>query len=1379
MAKCNNIFFLLVFFSGFVLAQNDTYKFKRYNVDDGLSGPFLRCAIQDQKGFMWFGTESGLNKFDGYKFTVYAKDPNDSTSLSNNSVFALHEDTLGNIWIGTIGGGLNIFDRKTERFKIFKYNPDDPKTICSNFINTIYQDNQGNIWLGTENGLSQVNVTYINSLPVIKEFKNYIPDPANPYSLNSKSITALCEDKKKMIWIATESNGLNIFDSESGRFINKSNFNIINDLDLPLNIELLWSSQITDFYPDPLDIQFLWIGTKKGIFIYDNIQNSINIFAENIHTSPGSLYKSDNNILWAGSRNSGLYLYDNNKKLLRNINRDLANPLALSDNWIKIICPDNNGGIWIGTSGGGINLYSKKRYKFEHIILNTPENKQYSGVTSIFEDITENRNILWIGTGLHGILKYNRKSGEIKAYKFGEKEYVYSIYQHRDEPDYLWLGTRENGLLKFDKKSENFIQYIYYNDKNENLNSIWIKNIIEDQSGCLWLTSKNGLYRFNKLTAEFTPYCNDPDDSNTISDNHTTFINQDNSGKFWIGTYMNGLNTFDPYIQKFNHYLFNEHDSTSISDNKINSIYQSSNGILWIGTPNGLNKFIPENETFKRYQRKDGLYGIDVMGILEDDHGNLWLSTNNCLTKFNPTTEKFRHYFVSDGLQSHDFLKEAFHKSKSGEMFFGGAKGFNAFYPDSIKDNLNIPPVYLTDFQLFNKTVKPGKYSPLNTTISEAKEIMLNYDQSVFSIEFSALDFTIPEKNHYAYKMDGVDPDWVYTDASRRFATYTQLNPGEYIFRVKGTNNDGIWNEEGTSVKIIIIPPWWRTNFAYALYIIFVGMIIWLTFRFQSNRLKMKQQLEMEHLHAEKLEEVDHLKSQFFANISHEFRTPLTLILGPVRLMISGEFKGNFKEQYKIIMRNAERLLHLINQLLDLSKLESGKLKLEAQATDIIKLTNGLVQAFESLAVRKEITLEFNTELKSQEVYIDLDKFEKIINNLLSNAFKFTPEGGKVSVGVMYMHPPQSPLNRGEAMISPFGKGDKGGCLQISISNTGQGIPDDQIDKIFDRFYQVNNSYAKDGEGTGIGLALTKELVELHHGKISVESDLDYKTTFIVLLPLGKEHLRENEIIKETESEDRAPETEKQILPEAEIIGIQSESSSRSPVSNLQSPMILIVEDNADLRNYIRSNVEDSYQILEAENGKEGWEMATKEIPDLIISDVMMPEMDGFELCKKLKQDERTSHIPIILLTARAAREDKIEGLETGADDFIPKPFDAEELQIRIKNLINQRKKLREQFSKQNNLVFDQIIPTSADEKFITRIMDIISQHISDSNFNLESLSNEAGMSQMHLYRKIKGLFGLSPAEFVKTIRLKQAAEMLKVKTGNISEVAYEVGFDS
>jgi len=924
--------------------------------------------------------------------------------------------------------------------------------------------------------------------------------------------------------------------------------------------------------------------------------------------------------------------------------------------------------------------------------------------------------------------------------------------------------------LSDSKKQRELPFFVNYINGSVNSSRNVIYSILEDKNKNLWIGTHRGLYKFDRSTEAFIYYGGDPENPQNPGNKRVNCILESQTGHLWIGTYFYGLYKLNPETGIYVQYLNDPENPYSLSNDNILMMHEDRTGFLWIATAGDLNKFDPSQRSFSHYNSNVGLPGDGIFAILDDREGNLWLSSGKGIFRFSPESGAVKSFDKNDGLQSIEFNFYSYFKNKNGWMYFGGINGFNASHPDSIKQNDLIPEIVLTDFQIFNKTVLPGIHSPLKKTISEANEINLTHNQSVFSLEFAALDFHDLGKNQYAYKMEGVDPDWVYTDASRRFATYTQLGPGEYVFRVKGSNNDGIWNDDGTSVKIIIIPPWWQTNLAYSFYVLLFGLIVFGLWRFQTNRLKIKHELELKNVHAEKLEEVDRLKSRFFANISHEFRTPLTLILGPVEQMFSGEFKGNLKEQYKVIIRNAKRLLQLINQLLDLSKLESGKLKLQAQASEIISFTNGLVQAFESLAERKSIALIFQPEIELQEVYIDIEKYETIINNLLSNAFKFTPQGGVV-----------------EVLISSLKKGDKGGCIQIAISNTGPGIPVDRIEKIFDRFYQIDNSYTKDEEGTGIGLALTKELIELHHGEIRVESGPDSKTIFTILLPLGKGHLKEDEIAV-TAAQDsplKKGARSEGLLTEGMLKTLDeiTEAAGSKPITETEKPkdkpIILIVEDNADLRQYIRNSMDSVYQIMEAENGKEGLAKSTEQIPDLIISDVMMPKMDGFEFCTKIKTDERTSHIPVILLTARAEQADKIEGLETGADDYISKPFDNKELNIRIKNLIEQRRKLRERFAKETNFLTDNIAHTSVDEKFVKRIIDIISQHIHISDFNIESLSLQAGMSRMHLHRKILGLFGQSPGDFLRTIRLKRGAELLKEKTGNISEIAYKVGFDS
>ena len=630
----------------------------------------------------------------------------------------------------------------------------------------------------------------------------------------------------------------------------------------------------------------------------------------------------------------------------------------------------------------------------------------------------------------------------------------------------------------------------------------------------------------------------------------------------------------------------------------------------------------------------------------------------------------------------------------------------------------------------------------------------MNYDDKVFSFEFASLDFHAPNKNKYAYKMEGFDRDWIYVGADYRQVTYTNLDPGEYVFRVKGSNSDGYWNEAGASIKIIILPPWWRTNLAYFIYFLLIGSIVYFTWKAQLRRIKIKHEYEMSKFESQKLHEVDELKTRFFTNISHEFRTPLTLILGPAKDIIGSAKEIKIKQNAGVIRRNAVRLLSLVNQLLDLSKLEAGRMKLQAREENIIPLLKGLVLSFSSYAERKKITLRVNTIEEKVNVFLDRDKIEKIVNNLLSNSFKFTPEGGKIYLTI-------------EKLIKE---------IEIRISDSGVGIPKEEIPQIFDRFFQVDGSHTREQEGTGIGLALTKEFVELHKGKIDVQSEEGKGTTFIVRIPLGKEHLLPEEI-SEKEKEYMG---DKLILEPEDDITSKEENKIDVDLANKNSlPLLLIVEDNSDVRNYIKDNLNKEYKVLEAIDGEDGWNKSIEQIPDLIVSDVMMPKMDGFKLCEKLKTDERTSHIPVILLTAKAAKEDKMEGYETGADDYIMKPFEPDELRARIKNLILQRKRLHEHFQKQGLLELNKTNITPVDKKFIQKVYDTINAHISDAGLSMDAFAGHLNISKSLLHKKIVALAGEPPGELIRRVRLQKAAELIDKKFGNLSEVALEVGFNN
>jgi len=656
--------------------------------------------------------------------------------------------------------------------------------------------------------------------------------------------------------------------------------------------------------------------------------------------------------------------------------------------------------------------------------------------------------------------------------------------------------------------------------------------------------------------------------------------------------------------------------------------------------------------------------------------------------------------------------------------------------------------VVITDFKVFNQDYK------LDTSITEINQIVLSYNENFLSFDFAVLDYTAPKKNSYAYKLDGLDNNWNYVD-NRNFAHYTNLSPGKYIFSVKGSNNDGVWNEEGASLKLIILPPWWKTWWAYLSYaFFFIFALFWIR-RYEMNRMSYKNQSKVDKAVLKEKEETEKIKSRFFANISHEFRTPLTLIFGPANDVLEKTKEPDTKQSVSIIKRNASRLYGLVNQLLDLSKLEAGRMTLETTEQNIIPILKGLVLSFTSLAERRKITLRFNTIEENLNIYIDKEKVEKIITNLLSNAFKFTPEGGKVDFTV-------------EKLIKD---------VEIKITDSGIGIPKERIDNIFDRFYQVDGSHTRENEGTGIGLALTKELVELHKGNIKVESKEGEGTTFRLLLPLGKEHLKPEEIVeKEIQEEITKTIEEIELIPETEK---SKEKADIDLLLETEKPLLLIVEDNSDVRKYIISHLEVDYGIQEAVDGEDGLTKSIEQIPDLIVSDVMMPKMDGFQLCEKLKTDERTSHIPVILLTAKATSKDKIEGYETGADDYIMKPFDAKELKVRIKNLIDQRKKLREHFLKEGIFNLDNKNIISVDKKFLEKAVNIINEHLSDSLFGVELFASELAIGRTSLHKKVVALVGEPPGELIKRIRLSKAGILLKNKTGNISEIALEVGFNN
>ncbi len=1372
MTKFYKAFIPLLSIITLAYSQDQNIKFEKISIEQGLSQSTVRQIVQDQQGFLWFGTNSGLNRYDGYNFKVYYAVPGDTNSLSNNYIECLFVDRKNILWIGT-SDGLNAYDIKNDKFTHFRNDLYNPTSISDNKIFSICEDGNENLWIGTNNGLNKYDKK--KNVFIHYYYSDQIPD--NFYNI----IRCALVDRENNIWFGTY-NGLYLISADDLKKDTPGNHNIASKSfrHLPLVKTYRGGDIVNELYEDRSGI--IWIGTvARGLIRYDKNSDILTRLKSQLNNGEvisnidvRSMCQDRSGTLWVGT-NMGLFIFDKEKEKI--IYKDLEGKA------ITHIFEDQSGVIWISVKNEGLRKYDRENQQFP-----PPLDHGKNAV------LIDKNGDLWLGDP-DGIYKRNRITHQFTKFKLNPHRTNPINAIHEDSKGRLWIGSRD--LYKLDRNKNQFeiIDIDYNHSKNlpvSDLTGEIFKTcyfIYEDKKSILWIGAQTGLYKYNNDTKVLFRYSYDASNSEGLSNNTATVIYEDTHSNLWVGTAL-GLNKFDPISETFTRFSRDHSNPYSISDNTIYDIYESRfeiNGPLWIATNGGLNRLDRGNEVFKHYTINDGLPHNGVLSILEDDHGNLWLSTRNGLSKFNPTTGTFKNFYKSDGLQDNAFGLSAF-QNKKGEMFFSGPFGLSVFHPDSIIDDPHVPPIVITGFKKFNKEVK------LDTAISHIKQIRLTYDEKVISFEFAALNYTNPQKNQFAYMMAGFDRDWIYS-GYRHDVTYTNLTSGEYVFKVKGSNHDGVWNEDGTSLRITITPPWWHTNLAYVLYILLIGSIIYGTWRFKVNRLRLKHELEMEHLHAEKLQEMDHIKSRFFANISHEFRTPLTLILGPIEKWRKIIKEKRLKQDLDLMRRNADRLHRLINQLLDLSKLEAGGMSLQTRCMDIVQHVKELTMSFTSHAERKQIILKFKAKDKSVFGYFDCDKLEKIVTNLLSNAFKFTPQGGEIRVTVKVPNSKHQITNK-SPIPNPQFQIPNSDFVEITITNTGPGIPADRLNKIFDRFYQLDDSFTREHEGTGIGLALTRELVKIHHGEIWVESIPNEKTTFTLQLPLGKDHLKEEEIVEDLEAGDRKLETGAQVsssrtrendaryqIPDSEDqpeLSYQSSVSGlRSPVSGLQSPLILIVEDNADMRRYIRDRLENDYRIFETDNGENGLMIAVDKVPDLIISDVMMPKMDGFELCRKLKTDERTSHIPVVLLTARAESKDKIEGLETGADDYIAKPFDADELEVRIKNLIEQRRKLRERFLSNARIQSKEIAVTSMDDKFIKRSIGIIEDHLSDMEFSVAQFSREIGISRSQLHRKIHALTNHSVSQFICLIKLQRAIQLLEKNAGTVAEIAYRVGFNS
>jgi signal transduction histidine kinase/ligand-binding sensor domain-containing protein/DNA-binding response OmpR family regulator len=1330
--------------------QFETPVFETISIEDGLPENSVTCILQDYLGYMWFGTKNGLVKYDSYTMTVYKPDKINDKSISGRVIIDLFEDNNKTLWVGTLDG-LNRFNRGDESFTSYRFNPNDTNSISSDSVHTIYEDRFGRLWIGTLSGLNLFNKEsgkFTRFYFVDSKSKAVSHIQTNQYSLSINTITddPLSED----VLLGTGFEGLwrfNINEKQISRF----DFNDSASVNKKLGkIQNIYKSRDSK----------LWMVTINSVSCLDPVSKECKCYfdfpireweqyAEPYYLS-GSIIEDQFGNIAAGffAEEKGLiYLNPNTGE----INNFELIPNRSRNTWLNKIhslYEDRSGIIWIGTWSTGVKKWKRYENKFSVLQSNASDPNSLSS-PEVYSLICDPKGYTWYCTP-EGLDRYDQRTRRYTHYLRDEKCVTdFMVFAAMiDHSGILWLGTSNCGLVKFDSQYSTY-RFCLNNPNKLNLMGKTILCLLQDHLGYIWIgTLGFGIYKYDPVNGNLEQYKNDPADSLSLSENEVVSILEDHNDNLWVGTNAGGLNKFNRETGRFTYAGFKN----------CLSLYEDSENRFWVAEYlSGLNLFDTEKlKVTANFSRDNGLASNSNIGVIEDDYKNLWFVSDAGISRVNPETKKVKNFMVENKFSDvfNFYIPSCTGKGIDGKMYINTRKGVVIFNPANVNDDPTPPQVVISDLSLFNRPEKKLDYTGF---IPEAKEITLPYDLNDLRFDYVGLQYNEPLKNTYKYILENFDDDWVEAGTQRN-ATYTNLNPGEYVFRVTASNRDGVWNETGASIKIVILPPWWKTWWAYLLYTLTILSIFIASTRFYLNRQRLRQKLVLESEHAEKLEEVAQMKSDFFTNISHEFRTPLTLILGPVKQVIEKIKDTKIKEELSIVHKNANNLLGLVNQLLDISKLESGNMKLKTFPMNVIPFLKALVHSFASYAERKNIALRFISQENEIIAYIDKDKIEKIIINILSNAFKFTPEGGQIDINV-------SKLNK---------------HVDVSISDTGIGISKEKIPFVFDRFYQVDGNHKSEYEGTGIGLALTKELVELHHGKIAIDSVEGKGTTFIVSIPLGNEHLTPEEICDAPEAETIVADSKAETI----FIGESKEElfADKKSYSDLdigKEETILIVEDNTDVRNYIKNNLENDYRVLEAIDGEDGWNNSVESLPDIIVSDVMMPKMDGFTLLEKLKTDERTSHIPVILLTARAASEDKIEGYKTGADAYIMKPFDTNELKARIKNLLEQRKRIHQHFQRKGIFDLDKPGVNSVDKIFLRKAFDTITQNISDPSFSVESFAENMAISRYVLYKKIVSLTGESPVELIRRIRLQRAAELIEKNFGNLSEIALEVGFSN
>jgi len=1297
--------------------SQDQISFRQLSVKEGLSQNSIISITQDSTGYLWMATQDGLNKYDGRQFTVFPYNFVDITKQDYSNLGKVYTDRQGGVWILPLDRIPRRLDPISQTFTPIEGIRD---------ASALYQDDHFNLWIGT----------YSNGLFVLEN--------------NTKAPRQVITEEHIKGTI------FNVIQHPSGDLLLTSEahlikYNPISGKHSTIQPSLLPGDVITTNFSDIVfdSAGRQWTGTYGDGLYFKAADNSFyHRISELAFTDPLpsnlnilDLYADKRNRLWIATYGRGLFLVDFNQNKITNFNAKKQNPRAIHYNDILCILEDDSGTMWFGTDGAGVSFFDAYLEKFNSFTnYQTPENINIDVVRAIAVDQEKH---VWIGTSGKGLSQYNPQSNSWQAFTTDDGS-EFPIASNRimslltDDYENLWIGTQENGLNIYvpDKGFE------YYNSTSEiPLTAATVWAIFRDSKKRTWLgTREQGLILFDSKKGELKKYKSGTDSTNGLTSNNIRVIAQAEGDKLWLGTESQGVVLFDLGKETFKQY---RHSSTmnSIASNNIKSLYAAPNNVLWIGTNGGgLNAFDIKSQKFYNYTVTNGLANNVIYGILPDEAGNLWLSSNKGISKFTagesleeaPSIINYNNY---DGLAT-EFNTGAHFKDQKGNLYFGGLDGFYWFKPNEIQENTYLPQTVITGFEVSNQTF------PM------LADTRLEHDQNTLSFVFSSLQYSLPEKNQYQYRLVNYDNDWIQA-GNNNFARYSFLPPGTYVFQVKSSNYDGLWNENPASFSLTIASPWYWTPFSKGLYSLLFLAAIYSIYYYLRWRWKVKTDMKIKEAETIRLQKLNDFKSKLYTDISHEFRTPLTLISGPVDAKLSsGILSDTDFNNFSMIKRNTNRLIALVDQLLHLAKLEKGKLKLNIAKGDLGLFLNVIAGSFEHKAAAKEISYKYNTSVEQlRNIWYDEDAIEKMVTNLISNAIKYCPHKGDII----------------------FNAEKKEGSVLLSIKNTVEKLSESDLELIFTRFYQ-KDEYA---EGAGIGLSLVKELVQLYDGEIHVAIKEKRFIEFRLSLPIDIELFQKNNF-----REDKK-DNESQILPKVSGTDDPGSTVGSLKANEEELPIVLLVDDHLELREFLSAELGAKYQIFEAENGQIGIKTALEIVPDLIITDIRMPVCSGIKLCNELKSDERTSHIPIIVLTAGMEEEDELKGLQSGADDFITKPFKLRILEKRVENLIASRKALRGRYSQEVVLKARDIAITPTDELLLDRMQQILDSNLSDSEFNAAAFSRMVGMSRMQLHRKLLAFTGLSATAFIRSQRLKQAMDILKTSDATINEVAYSVGFNT